>query len=59
MDVINVEDLVQDAFDLETINERVEKWLDQSYQEKDRQMDYFIQHQCFDEQWTKTTVGLK
>ena len=57
--VTNVECIVQDATDLESIMKCVEKWLDQSYQEKDRQMEYFIKHQQFDDKWTKHKVGKK
>ena len=53
-----MEDIVQDATDLESITKRVERWLDQSYQEKDKQMEYFINHQQFDEEWTKHKVGI-
>ena len=52
-----MEDIVQDNSDLESIIKCVEIWLDQSYQEKDQQMEYFINHQQFDEKWTTHKVN--
>ena len=52
-----MEEIVQDASDLDSIVKCVEKWLDRSYQEKDQQMEYFIKHQQFDEEWEKHKVG--
>ena len=42
---------------LEEVVKRVEKWLDASWVEKEAQMDYFIEHQAFTEDWKNNLVG--
>ena len=39
------------AHDLDTISKEVQQWLDASWVEKEKQMDYFIKHQTFNNDW--------
>ena len=41
---------------LEEVNRRVEKWLDDRWTEKEKQMDYFIEHQTFTDDWNRNRV---
>lgn len=54
--VINVEDVVKGADDLDSINQNVEQWLDTTFVEKDQQMDYFIKHQHWSSEWSENRV---
>ena len=51
VNVVNVEDLVKGSDDLDVINHNIQQWLDASYVEKDKQMDYFIKNQQWSPEW--------
>ena len=46
------------AHDLDTISKEVQQWLDASWVEKEKQMDYFIKHQTFNNDWNINRVIL-
>ena len=46
----------EEAKDLPEVNKQVEKWLDMNWEEKEKQMEYFVKHQKFDEKWTANQV---
>ena len=56
VDVVNVEDLVKGSDDLDVINHNIQQWLDASYVEKDKQMDYFIKNQQWSPEWLENRV---
>ena len=41
------------------VNKQVEKWLDERWQQKEKQMEYFVEHQKYDNEWTANQVGWK
>ena len=41
MKVYSIYDIIDKEDDLETVNQKVEKWLDQQWMEKDKQMTYY------------------
>ena len=53
---VNVEDLVKGSDDLDVINHNIQQWLDASYVEKDKQMDYFIKNQQWSPEWLENRV---
>lgn len=55
--VVPVSELAEPDSPLEEVVKRVEKWLDASWVEKEAQMDYFIEHQTFTEDWNNNLVG--
>ena len=55
--VVPVSELAEPDSPLEEVVKRVEKWLDDSWVEKEAQMDYFIEHQAFTEDWKNNLVG--
>ena len=59
MRVVPVSELAEPEMPLEEVVKRVEKWLDASWLEKEAQMDYFIEHQTFTEDWNNNLVGTK
>ena len=56
VNVVNVEDLVKGSDDLDVINRNVQQWLDASYVEKDKQMEYFIKNQQWSPEWLENRV---
>lgn len=56
MKVYSIYDIIDKEDDLETVNQKVEKWLDQQWMEKEKQMAYYANNQCFDEEWSKNRV---
>ena len=56
VNVVNVEDLVKGSDDLDEINHNIQQWLDASYVEKDKQMDYFIKNQQWSPEWLENRV---
>ena len=56
VNVVNVEDLVKGSDDLDVINHNIQQWLDASYVEKDKQMDYFIKNQQWSPEWLENRV---
>ena len=54
--MVNVEDLVKGSDDLDVINRNVQQWLDASYVEKDKQMEYFIKNQQWSPEWLENRV---
>ena len=46
----------EDAEDLETINKQVEAWLDNSWIEKERQLEFFTKNQRYDDSWNVNRV---
>ena len=57
--VVNVEDIVKGSDDLEAINCKVQQWLDASYVEKDKQMEYFIKNKQWSPEWLANRVWVK
>lgn len=55
--VLPVSELAEPGMSLEEVVKRVEKWLDASWVEKEAQMDYFIEHQTFTEDWNNNPVA--
>ena len=56
MKVYSIYNIINKEDDLETVNQKVEKWLDQQWMEKEKQMTYYANNQCFDEEWSKNRV---
>ena len=42
--------------DMDAINKETEKWLDQKWIEKEKELEYFAKHQSYDAEWTKNQV---
>lgn len=55
--VVPVSELAEPDSPLEEVVKRVEKWLDDSWVEKEAQMDHFIEHRAFTEDWSNNLVG--
>lgn len=53
MQVVAVSELIDPETPLEEVSRRVEKWLDDRWTEKEAQMNYFIEHQTFTDDWNK------
>ena len=52
MNVVPISDILSDdATDMESAGKEVEKWLDQSWMEKEKQLTYFTKHQTYDDDW--------
>lgn len=49
--------LVEEATEMSDVNKQVEKWLDERWQQKEKQMEYFVEHQKYDDDWTANQVG--
>lgn len=47
----------EDANDFETINKQVEAWLDQSWIEKEKQLEFFTKNQRYDDSWNVNRVS--
>ena len=57
MNVIPLTSIInEDAKDFPEVNKQVEKWLDMNWEEKEKQMEYFVEHQKYDEKWTANRV---
>lgn len=41
-----------------TVNQKVEKWLDNQWVEKEKQMTYFANNQRFDDEWSEYRVWI-
>lgn len=52
-DIIDVDD------DLDTVNKKVEQWLDHRWEEKDSEMECFINNQSFSDKWNEHHVGIE
>lgn len=46
----------EDANDFETINKQVEAWLDHSWIEKEKQLEFFTKNQRYDDSWNVNRV---
>ena len=46
----------KEARDMETINKEVEKWLDQTWVEKEKQLEFFAKNQRYDDSWNVNRV---
>lgn len=47
----------EDANDFETINKQVEAWLDHSWIEKEKQLEFFTKNQRYDDSWNVNRVS--
>lgn len=59
MQVVAVSELIDPETPLEEVSRRVEKWLDDRWTEKEAQMNYFIEHQTFTDDWNKNRVSVR
>lgn len=58
MNVVPISDILSDdAKNMEEAGKEVEKWLDQSWIEKEKQLEYFTKHQTYDDEWNVNCVG--
>lgn len=58
MNVVPISDILSDdAKNMEEAGKEVEKWLDQSWIEKEKQLEYFTKHQTYDDEWNVNRVG--
>ena len=58
MNVVPISDILSDdAKDMEQAGKEVEKWLDRSWIEKEKQLEYFTKHQTYDDDWNVNRVG--
>ncbi|OAO17137.1 hypothetical protein AV274_1163 [Blastocystis sp. ATCC 50177/Nand II] len=52
VNVVPISDILSDdAKNMEEAGKEVEKWLDQSWIEKEKQLEYFTKHQTYDDEW--------
>ena len=59
VNVVPISDsLSDDATDMESAGKEVEKWLDQSWMEKEKQLTYFTKHQTYDDDWNVNRVWI-
>lgn len=43
---------------METINKEVEEWLDKTWIEKEKQLDFFAKNQRYDDSWNVNRVSV-
>lgn len=48
----------KESKDMETINKEVEEWLDKTWIEKEKQLDFFAKNQRYDDSWNVNRVSV-
>lgn len=56
VNVVAVRDIVSAEDALEDVNQKVERWLDESWMRKETEMEHFINNQSFSTDWNEQHV---